>query len=104
MAILMAQSSPEESEERIFAQLVELRPQAWPNSLMVAFADDRLNRQGRLLSALGRLYAGQMVKRPDTEQFMRTHGRRREVDMAMGSSPEVGSEPSEERARRGGPA
>ena len=54
MAILMAQSSPEESEERIFSQLVELRPQAWPNSLMVAFADDRLNRQGRLLNALGR--------------------------------------------------
>ena len=55
MAILMAQSGPEESEERIFSQLVELRPQAWPNSLMVAFADDRLNRQGGQLNALGGL-------------------------------------------------
>lgn len=87
MAILMAEASPAESENRIFSQLVDLRPQAWPNSLMVAFADDRLNRQGRLLRALGGLYARQLVKRPDTEQFMRTHGRRREVEMAREEGP-----------------
>jgi predicted protein tyrosine phosphatase len=82
MAILMAQSNPEQSEERIFSQLLELRPQAWPNSLMVEFADTLLGRRGRLLAALADLYAQQLAKRPETEQFMRTHGRSREVDLA----------------------
>jgi len=82
MAILMAQSNPHETEEKIFAQLLSLRPQAWPNSLMVEFADTLLGRQGRLLSALADLYAQQLAKRPETEHFMRTHGRSREVDLA----------------------
>jgi predicted protein tyrosine phosphatase len=46
MAMLMAQSKPEESEERVFRQLLRTRPQAWPNSLMVEFADDQLGRRG----------------------------------------------------------
>jgi len=85
MAILMAQSDPEESEDRIFEQLLRLRPQAWPNSLMVRFADERLNRQGRFLAALGALYARQLARRPETEHFMRTHDRGREVEMARRS-------------------
>lgn len=83
MAILMAQSNPQESEEQVFARLLELRPQAWPNSLMVQFADAQLGRCGRFVTALGRLYAGQLAKRPHMmEHFMRTPGRRREIDMA----------------------
>jgi predicted protein tyrosine phosphatase len=85
MAMLMAQSNPKESEEQVFARLLELRPQAWPNSLMMEFADDQLCRRGRLLTALGGLYAQQLAKRPETEEFMRTHGRRREIDMAWQS-------------------
>jgi predicted protein tyrosine phosphatase len=82
MAMLMAQSNPGDSEERVFRQLLEMRPQAWPNSLMMEFADELLGRRGRLITALGGLYAQQLAKRPETEQFMRTHGRRREIDMA----------------------
>ena len=85
MAILMAQSDPGHTEERIFSQLIDLRPQAWPNSLMVEFADDLLNREGRLMTALASLYARQLAKRPETEHFMRTHGRGREVEMARSS-------------------
>jgi predicted protein tyrosine phosphatase len=82
MAILMAQSGQAESEEWIFSRLIELRPQAWPNSLMIELADEQLNRKGRLTYALGGLYAEQLKRRPDTEDFMRTHGRTREVEMA----------------------
>ena len=57
MTILMAQSNPEEGAERIFSELLRLRPQAWPNSLMVEFADEQLGRPGRLMTALGGLYA-----------------------------------------------
>jgi predicted protein tyrosine phosphatase len=96
MAILMAQSSPGEGEERIFSELLRLRPQAWPNSRMVEFADRRLGRQGRLMTALGGLYAEQLAKRPETEQFMRTHRRHREIDMARQSfaQPALGTEQS----------
>lgn len=82
MAMLVAQSSPREIEDEIFARLLELRPQAWPNSRMIEFADDLLGRRGRLTAALGGLYAQQLAKRPETEHFMRTHGREREVEMA----------------------
>jgi predicted protein tyrosine phosphatase len=85
MAILMAQSNAAEREDQIFSQILALRPQAWPNSLMIEFADDLLSRQGRLVSALGGLYAQQLANRPKTEHFMRTHGRGREVDMAWQS-------------------
>jgi predicted protein tyrosine phosphatase len=82
MAILMAQSDKAESEEWIFSRLLELRPQAWPNSLMIELADEQLDRRGRLTYALADLYAEQLKRRPETEDFMRTHGRLREVEMA----------------------
>jgi hypothetical protein len=85
MAILMAHLNRSESEEAIFTRLLELRPQAWPNSRMIEFADDLLERKGRLLVSLGRLYARQLAQRPDTETFMRSHGRTREVEMARQS-------------------
>ena len=83
MVMLMTQSNPELREEQIFGQLLKLRPQAWPNSLMVKFADDQLGLRGRLITALGRFYAQQLAERPQMmEHFMRTPGRRREIDMA----------------------
>jgi predicted protein tyrosine phosphatase len=83
MVMLMTQSNPQLGAERIFGQLLELRPQAWPNSLMVKFADDQLGLRGRLITALGRFYAQQLAERPQMmEHFMRTPGRRREIDMA----------------------
>src|SRR3546814_17627040 len=45
---------PEEGEERLFTRLREIRPQAWPNSLMVGYADELLGRGGRLTAALRR--------------------------------------------------
>ena len=41
-----------------------------------------LARTVLLLTALGELYAQQLAKRPETEHFMRTHDRGREVEMA----------------------
>jgi predicted protein tyrosine phosphatase len=84
MATLLAFEHPEEDENTIFAQLLKLRPEAWPNCLMVALADDLLGRRGRLTAALGRLYAVQLVNRPAMGPYLRKHGRGREVDMAAG--------------------
>jgi predicted protein tyrosine phosphatase len=86
MVMVIAQSNPRKSEERLFGRLLELRPQAWPNCLMLEFADDQLGRRGRLVRALGRFYAQQLAERPHMmEHFMRTPGRRREIDMAWQS-------------------
>jgi predicted protein tyrosine phosphatase len=82
MLTLLAQTYPDESEDRLMARLAEIRPQAWPNSLMVQFADDLLSRRGRLTDALRRHYARQILRDPKTAEWMRQLGRGREVDMA----------------------
>jgi predicted protein tyrosine phosphatase len=82
MLTLMAQSNPDESEDGLFARLAEIRPQAWPNSLMVDFADSLLARDGRLTDALRRHYGRQIRRMPNYVQVMRDLGRGREVEMA----------------------
>jgi predicted protein tyrosine phosphatase len=82
MLTLMAQTEPEESEERLFERLVEIRPQAWPNSRMVEFADELLSRNGQLVEALRRHYGRQIKRMPRYVQLMHDLGRGREVEMA----------------------
>ena len=82
MATLIAQAHPGENEDRILARLREIRPQAWPNLRMMEFADELLEREGRLVSALGRLYKQQLVERPRLGDAIRRLGRSREIEMA----------------------
>ena len=74
---------PDATEELIFKHLVAIRPQAWPNSLMIAFADDLLARGGRLTAALRRHYGRRLAARPELAATMRGLNRAREVEMAM---------------------
>src|SRR4051812_25812941 len=83
MAMLLAQTAPDQDEDDIFERIVGIRPQAWPNSRLVGFADHLLPRQARLTAPLPRLYARQLAIRPDLADTMRAHGRGREVDMAL---------------------
>jgi predicted protein tyrosine phosphatase len=83
MAMLFAQAAPQESEDRIMRRLERVRPQAWPNSRMIAFADDLLGRKGRLREAVRRLHGRQLVARPHLANGMRNCGRGREVDAAL---------------------
>jgi predicted protein tyrosine phosphatase len=83
MLTLMAQSHPDEDEDRLFERLTEIRSQAWPNSRMIAFADDMLSRNGRLVEALRRHYGRQLKRIPDYAQWMRDLDRSREVEMAV---------------------
>jgi predicted protein tyrosine phosphatase len=82
MLTLMAQANPNESEDRLFERLVEIRPQAWPNSLMIDFADELLSRNGQLTEALRRHYRRQIQRMPNYVQLMHDLGRGREVEMA----------------------
>jgi predicted protein tyrosine phosphatase len=51
---LLLQAHPEASDEAALAQILRIRPQAWPNARMIAFADGLLRRDGRLIEALDR--------------------------------------------------
>lgn len=82
MLSLLAQVHPGENEDALFARLREIRPQAWPNSVMVGFADRQLGRDGRLVAALRRHYARQLRHDPNFDAWMTQLGRRREVEMA----------------------
>jgi predicted protein tyrosine phosphatase len=82
MLSLLAQIHPGEDEDRLFARLREIRPQAWPNSLMITYADDLLGREGRLVAALRRHYAHQLKHEPKFLEWMTRLGRHRELDMA----------------------
>lgn len=82
MLSLMAQVNPDEPEDQLFARLRAIRPQAWPNSLMIGFADDMLGREGRLVAALRRHYGHQVRARPQFREWMTQLRRTRELDMA----------------------
>ncbi len=82
MITLMAQGDPKASEEELFERLRQIRGKAWPNSVMIALADEKLDRGGRLVEALRRHYAHQLAQKPEYAQWMRDLGRGREVKMA----------------------
>jgi predicted protein tyrosine phosphatase len=82
MVSLLAQIDPQEPEDQLFARLRQIRPQAWPNSVMIGYADDILGREGRLVAALRRHYGHQVRARPQIREWMTQLRRKRELDMA----------------------
>lgn len=82
MAMLLAQAEPDLTEDEVLARIGAVRPQAWPNSLMIAYADDALARQGRFTAALGRFYARRLIQSPEIADFMHANGRNHEIAMA----------------------
>jgi predicted protein tyrosine phosphatase len=77
-AILAAQRRPE-SEAEVFAELRAIRPRAWPNSLMIALADEILDARGRLVHELREHYKVQLRRYPDIGRMMIGLGREREI-------------------------
>jgi predicted protein tyrosine phosphatase len=81
-AALLLQAHPGADEDEIFSRISAARPQAWPNSRMIALADDLLGRHGGLVAALARHYRRQLDANPSLADPMRAGGRGAEVDMA----------------------
>jgi predicted protein tyrosine phosphatase len=84
MAMILAQAFPREDEDSIVERLLQIRPQAWPNSRMIGFADERLGRGGRLIAAVNKLYARRLAARPELAEVMRRLERNREVEIGLG--------------------
>jgi predicted protein tyrosine phosphatase len=84
MLMILAQAHPDESEDAVVDRLLEIRPQAWPNSRMIAVADELLGRDGRLNVAIARIYARRLAIAPDLAETMRRLNRAREVELGLG--------------------
>lgn len=78
LAILLAGEAPDD-EAAVFERLARIRPQAWPNSRMVALADELMDRRGRLTAALTDHYRRQTQTRPELVEMIRRVGRGAEI-------------------------
>jgi predicted protein tyrosine phosphatase len=83
MAMLLAQAHPQQDEDAIAERLSAIRPKAWPNSRMIAFADEILSRGGRLTLAARRMHGRLLALQPHLADVMARIGRGREVEMAI---------------------
>jgi predicted protein tyrosine phosphatase len=81
--MILAQAHPHEGEDELAEQLLQNRPQAWPNSRMITFADELLDRHGRLSAATAGIYTRQLAKRPELAEIMRRGNRAREVEFGL---------------------
>ena len=79
---LLLLAHPAAGEEEALARVAGLRPQAWPNSRIIAFADELLERRGRLVDALATFYRRTLQSRPHLIGELRASGRGAEVEMA----------------------
>jgi predicted protein tyrosine phosphatase len=84
MLMILAQAHPHETEDAVVRRLLQIRPQAWPNSRMIGFADERLGRGGRLSAAIARIYAERLEIEPHLAETMRRLNRAREVELGLG--------------------
>ena len=79
LATLLARHAAPGEEALIFARIRAIRPQAWPNSRMIGFADAQLGKAGRLGAALRDLHRLQAKLRPDFLAELRRLGRGAEI-------------------------
>jgi predicted protein tyrosine phosphatase len=84
MALMLAQGLPGADPDRIFAEVLRIRPQAWPNLRILELGDALLGRGGALVAAARGLYRRQLEARPNLADEFRRHGRGREVAAALG--------------------
>jgi predicted protein tyrosine phosphatase len=77
-AILLTQHNPGREREGFLA-LLDLRPHAWPNTRMVEFADELLDRKGAMLAALQDYRRALLGRKPHLAEIIRNIGRGNEL-------------------------
>lgn len=87
MTLLLAQAQPQLSASGILAQVVHIRPKAWPNIRILELGEQQLNRPGEFSGAVGAVYRLQLERRPEIKDYFLNNGRRREVEAALGPQP-----------------
>jgi predicted protein tyrosine phosphatase len=84
VALLLAQAMPALAPGDIAAEVLRLRPTAWPNLRIVELGDRLLDRRGELVEAVSRIYRHRLAYQPELAELMIANGREREVEVARG--------------------
>jgi predicted protein tyrosine phosphatase len=86
MTLILAQALPDIPAARIFEEVLNVRPQAWPNLRILEIGDAQLNRCGELVAGVAGIYRTQLAGWQYLGEQMRSGGRGREIDAAIGRS------------------
>jgi predicted protein tyrosine phosphatase len=79
MMLILAQARPEVAGRDIVAQVVRIRPRAWPNLRILEIGDALLGRSGEIVAAAHERYRDMAAQRPEWKQFILDAGRSREI-------------------------
>jgi predicted protein tyrosine phosphatase len=90
MALLIAQAMPHHPGDAIFAQILRIRPQIWPNLHIVEMGDGKLGRNGDLIAAAHGVYRLQIGQRPHLIEEFSSAGRAREIEAALAETTRSG--------------
>jgi predicted protein tyrosine phosphatase len=82
LALVLAQSRPELDASAVMAEMVRMRPRAWPNLRIIELGDEMLGRNGALIAAAAQCYRDRIAGLPRLADAMIEMGRIREVDCA----------------------
>ena len=84
VALMLAQAVPGIAPGEIAAEVLRLRPTAWPNLRIIELGDGLLNRHGELVEAASRIYRHRLAHQPGLAELMIANGREREVEAGRG--------------------
>jgi predicted protein tyrosine phosphatase len=80
--LLLAQHYPDRPADEAVAQIVRLRPRAWPNLRILEIGDAVLGRGGEIVAAARAQYRRVLAREPSLAEAMIGGGRGREVSAA----------------------
>jgi predicted protein tyrosine phosphatase len=80
VGLLLAQAVPAIAAGDIAAEVLRLRPTAWPNLRVIELGDGLLDRRGELVDAASRIYRHRLAHQPGLAELMIANGREREVE------------------------
>lgn len=81
--LVLAKAMPERSATELHAELLRIRPNAWPNLRMIELGDQLLGRNGEIITATHQLHRYQLERDPSRLQLMLEVGRAREIEGAL---------------------
>jgi predicted protein tyrosine phosphatase len=86
MFLILAQARPDRAAPEVLAEVVRIRPHAWPNLRLVELGDAALGRGGTLVAAAVERYRDMLERRPKLREAMAKLGRSRELAAADSTS------------------
>ncbi len=85
LTLILAQARPERPEAAVLAEVVRIRPKAWPNLRLIEIGDALLGRGGKIIAAAAAHYRAVLARRPELAQAVIAMDRGRELDCAWGA-------------------